>query len=363
MCDIIGLQTKYCIKEGRKGLLKSCIDSCTVFEHNEDVDSIVTKLFKNPLSDKMEILKLQHNMYAGIMKIEIDTLNAEMANINQRIAHKRKWLRSLVNDELFKCCNDLIDYKKFEDNTKLWLKSLADKIEYDKFVDKWKTIITSIKQNHGDAGMVLSRNVNIDQLSISSVIYYSFEPSSDGQLDDSFDHLDFSEILEGVNGSPKVVKDISIVTAVDLLSSPNGGTSSALPNGDVSNETLNDGQFDREIAGEHITSESEDNRKSALCENRVPFNDLKDFRGRGRGRGRGGRPNHRLRTKDFHSPSDTYHEPRRDIRQRYVNVKQERFRIYRGRDHYREPVHYREPDRNRNYDQHDRKRKRYNDVK
>lgn len=106
LADIVKLQTKYETCNSKRTFLNRGIEKCTILEVDNDIQNIVWKLFNNPHYDKESILRFQHQMYSDIMKIEMGCLEREMTKLNELAAKRKRFLRSICNDELFKKCNN-----------------------------------------------------------------------------------------------------------------------------------------------------------------------------------------------------------------------------------------------------------------
>lgn len=186
LCDLIRLQNRFCVIEGRKAILAAGLKSLVVIEENESVVDLVSKLFRSPYCDKDEVFKLQHNIYVGLIKIELGGIDKELISINARSARLRRDLKLISNDDVFKLCNDLVDKKKLNDrkdighvNDRIWSVALEKKKANDVMIKDWKEALSAVHDFYKNDDQVPDKSVSrksIESLSTSSMVFASFEP-------------------------------------------------------------------------------------------------------------------------------------------------------------------------------------------
>lgn len=179
-------------------MLAAGLKNAIVVEENQDIADMVCKLFKNPFNEREDIFKLQHNMYVGLIRVELAGIDKELIHINARSAKLRKDLRSVSNDDVFKTCTNLLDKKKLNDrkdigltNDRIWSVALDKKKANDLMVKNWKNALTSMhefyKSDSCDDVLTVPVPVqakDIKSLSISTIIFVNVEPPDTDETND-----------------------------------------------------------------------------------------------------------------------------------------------------------------------------------
>lgn len=186
LADIVKLQTKYETCNSKRTFLNRGIEKCTILEVDNDIQNIVWKLFNNPHYDKESILRFQHQMYSDIMKIEMGCLEREMTKLNELAAKRKRFLRSICNDELFKKCNNFLIFKKSSEiikisrvNESLWKVAVDNKIGQTELLNVWLRTVSSVHDNCEYADPpVLRESISITNLSFSRNECVDISPDS-----------------------------------------------------------------------------------------------------------------------------------------------------------------------------------------
>ncbi len=151
LSDIRKLQSASVTKESKVNFLNRGIKREVIFERDDNIESMVVSLLDKKFCDKAMIMKFGFDTYKKSMEMEVKRLKKEMEFLNSVAAKKRRILRSVSNDDVFKRCANYLDSMRSADlirtgkeNETLWKCALdLGELQVSAF-DKWMSVVSMI---------------------------------------------------------------------------------------------------------------------------------------------------------------------------------------------------------------------------
>lgn len=172
------LQSLSIYKKSRTNFLERGIKQCTIFGRDVNVNAIVSGLIESRFCDRDEVLKFQHNVYNSLMSMEIKKSEREVEYLNSTAAKKRRLLKAITTDEVFKDCVNFLESRKVIEtidsgkrNEVLWRDALEQKVTQLSSIDKWLSMVSSISSEVPYEEGVAT----LSMLSLSKVKLFSIE--------------------------------------------------------------------------------------------------------------------------------------------------------------------------------------------